>query len=66
MLKKLSNLLLSADESNVYLAVGVAFLFIGVFYVYPPASFVVLGLIFIGLAYLQAQKEGINGPTQQT
>jgi uncharacterized membrane protein HdeD (DUF308 family) len=62
-LKKLSYLL-SPEESNVYLAMGVVALFIGIFLIYPPAALITIGMIFIGISFLEAQKEALtNGPS---
>ena len=61
MLQRIHHLLLSLDESDVYLSVGVAFLFSGVFLIYPPAAYISLGLIFCGIAYLEELKGVTNG-----
>jgi hypothetical protein len=65
ILPKIKNLsyLLSPEESNVYLAIGVVALFIGIYLIYAPASLIIIGLIFIIIAYLEAQKESMNGPS---
>ena len=61
-MNKFSHLLHSADESDVYLTAGVAALFVGICFIFLPAGLIVVGLIFIALAYLEAQREGKNGP----
>jgi 4-hydroxybenzoate polyprenyltransferase len=63
MIKKIKNLsyLLSPEESNIYLAIGVVALFIGIYFIYPPVALITIGIIFIVIAYLEAQKESMNG-----
>ena len=53
--KKLSYLL-SPEESNLYLAVGVVALFLGVRLIYLPAALILIGLIFCGLAFLEEKQ----------
>jgi uncharacterized membrane protein HdeD (DUF308 family) len=59
-LKKLSYLL-SPEESNIYLAMGVVALFIGISLIYLPAALITIGMIFVGISFLEAQKEASNG-----
>ena len=49
------------DDSDVYLCVGVQSLFGGVFLIYPPAAYILLGLIFSALSFLMAQREAAHG-----
>lgn len=51
-MNKFSHLLQSAEESDVYLAAGVAALFVGTYLIYPPAGFILIGLVFCALSYL--------------
>jgi hypothetical protein len=60
MLRALS-FLQNLEESNLYLSIGVVALFIGIRLISLPASLITIGLIFIGIAYLEAQKEAVNG-----
>jgi hypothetical protein len=56
------NYLRNTEESNVYLCVGVESLFLGTYFVYPPASLLLIGLIFIGQSLLEAKKEANGTP----
>ena len=59
MLKKLHKAItLIADD--VLLLVGVFFIARGVFAIYVPAGYIVLGISFLGLAYMLAQRKDIS------
>ena len=53
--------LFNPDESNVYLCVGASFLFTGIFHLNQSAGIITVGIIFIGIGFIQAQQEGNNG-----
>lgn len=42
---------------DLLLIAGIALITRGVFFIYPPAGYMVLGLCFWGLAYLVAKKQ---------
>lgn len=59
MLKKIHKAItLIADD--VLLLVGVFFIARGVFRIYVPAGYIVLGISFLGFAYMLAQRKGIS------
>ena len=43
------------DESDLFLCMGTVSFFYGAFLVYPPAAYMLLGVIFFVIAYLQAK-----------
>ena len=49
------------DESNIYLCVGVLLIFIGIYFIYPPASLIVTGIIFSAISFIEAQREAKRG-----
>ncbi len=51
------------DESNIYLCIGVLAVTIGLLFIYAPAAFIFVGLVFGGLSFLMAQDEARNGTT---
>ena len=42
------------DESDIFLCLGTESLFFGSFLIYPPAAYILTGLLFLGLAYILA------------
>ena len=59
MLKKIHKAItLIADDA--LLLVGVFFIAYGVFAVYVPAGYIVLGISFLGFAYMLAQRKDIS------
>lgn len=40
---------------DILMAVGVGFLFYGIYQIYVPASYIVLGVFFLALAFLTAK-----------
>jgi hypothetical protein len=50
MLKRL--LRTAPDEGDLFLCFGVESLFYGTFQAYPPAAYILLGVIFTALSYL--------------
>jgi hypothetical protein len=53
MKKALLNI--APDESDVFLCLGTGSVFFGVYQLNPPLAFIIIGLEFIGLAFLQAK-----------
>jgi hypothetical protein len=45
------------DESDIFLTAGTCSLFAGVYLIYIPASYILLGCIFMAVAFLQARGE---------
>lgn len=59
MLKKLHKAItLIADD--VLLLAGVFFIAYGVFAIYVPAGYIVMGISLLGLAYMLAQRKDIS------
>jgi len=52
---KKSLLSIAPDESDVFLCIGTGSVFFGVYQLNPPLAFILIGLEFIGLAFLQAK-----------
>lgn len=44
----------NVEESDLFLCFGIEALFFGVYLVYPPAAYILTGVVFTGLAYLSA------------
>lgn len=42
---------------DILLVFGVGFLVYGIFLIYKPAGYITLGICFLGLAYLMAQRD---------
>jgi hypothetical protein len=53
MIKKLLSIL--PDKSDVFLYAGLALIFFGTYQVYPPASFITIGILFLAIALIQAK-----------
>ena len=53
--------LFQPEESDIYLTIGVVALFIGISLIYYPAALIFIGLVFIGLSYLEEKKAVANG-----
>jgi hypothetical protein len=43
------------EESDIFLCVGMESLFFGSYLIYPPAAYILTGLLFLGLAYFTAE-----------
>jgi hypothetical protein len=52
---KKSFLYIAPDESDCFLCLGTGAVFFGVFQLNPPLAYILIGLEFIGLAFLQAK-----------
>jgi hypothetical protein len=51
------------EESDIFLCIGTESLFFGSFLIYPPAAYIITGLLFLGIAYILANpKTSINTP----
>jgi hypothetical protein len=48
---------LNAELSDLYLFIGIIAVFIGLYFIYPPAGLIFVGVAFIFLAYMTAQPE---------
>lgn len=54
--KILKSVFKMADD--ILLLIGIALITYGVFLIYPPAGFMVLGFSFLGMAFLVAKRLG--------
>jgi uncharacterized membrane protein YuzA (DUF378 family) len=48
---------IAPDESDCLLTFGVLAVFFGILLIYPPAAYIIVGIFFIYLAFLQAKVE---------
>ena len=53
-------LTIAPDKSDCFLYLGIGAVFFGVHLIYPPAAYIVTGLEFIGIAFLQAKAKAGN------
>lgn len=55
MLKNLFHI--APDESDCLLFFGTEAVFFGILLIYPPAAYIIVGVFFVYLAFLQAKAE---------
>lgn len=48
--------MLATVMDDIFFGVGIGFIFYGVFLIFPPAGYIVLGLMMIGIGFLAARK----------